>query len=242
MAVSDSRSPLNSASGLRNNSLPQSSPSTRTRTLVIAGSPDRRARLEKLLRGTPSIEVVGVLPGAAGATAYIEHWQPEAVIIDLELNPRNAESLLAAIASNFPGLAVIVLAENLEAARTTRMLHSGVSSILERDSSREQIAAAIQAVTEELIVLQPEIMNSLLGKSTGSDAAETEPLLEELTRREVEVLGMVAAGLANREIASRLGVSEHTIKFHISSILGKLGASSRTEAVTCGIKRGLILL
>ncbi len=85
-------------------------------------------------------------------------------------------------------------------------------------------------------------MNSLLGKSTGSDAAETEPLLEELTRREVEVLGMVAAGLANREIASRLGVSEHTIKFHISSILGKLGASSRTEAVTCGIKRGLILL
>jgi NarL family two-component system response regulator YdfI len=231
---------LNSASGLRNNSLPQSSPSTRTRTLVIAGSQDRRARLERWLRGTTSIEVVGVLPGAAGANAYVEHWRPEAVIIDLEPNPGNAESLLAVISTNFPKLAVIVLAENLEAA--PRMLRSGVSSILERDSSREQIAAAIQAAVEELIVLQPEIMNSLLGKSTGRDAAVTELLLEELTRREVEVLGMVAAGLANREIASRLGVSEHTIKFHISSILGKLGASSRTEAVTCGIKRGLILL
>ena len=69
-----------------------------------------------------------------------------------------------------------------------------------------------------------------------------ESLVEELTRRELEVLHMLAAGSGNREIASQLGVSEHTVKFHVSSILGKLGAATRTEAVTRGYKEGLILM
>ena len=83
-------------------------------------------------------------------------------------------------------------------------------------------------------------MKSFEDREKGTE--QMEPMLEELTRREMEVLRMVADGLSNREIAARLSVSEHTIKFHISSVLGKLGASSRTEAVTQGIKRGLILL
>jgi len=66
--------------------------------------------------------------------------------------------------------------------------------------------------------------------------------VEELTPREVEVLRLLADGLGNKEVALRLGISDHTVKFHISSILAKLGAGSRTEAVTLGIRRGLILL
>ena len=219
---------------------------------MIAGSGARRAALERLLRGA-AIQVVGVLPGTVGASAYVEHWQPDAVLIDLDLNRQSAESLVAWVSGSFSGLAVVILADHLEAAVIARMLRSGVASILQRDSSPEQIAAAIEAAAEELVVLGPEVAQAIVARNAANidkalqndaddDSASIDPLVEELTPRELEVLRMVAAGLANREIASRLGISEHTIKFHISSILGKLGASSRTEAVTHGIKRGLILL
>lgn len=196
------------------------------------------------MAGAASIAVVGALPRVAGAGAYVQHWQPDAALIDLERNvdASDIESLLATLSRSSSQVAVIVLADHPEPARTARMLYSGASSVLQGDSSREQIAAAIQASVEELVVLSPETMDGLLAQRASNDPADIEPLPEELTPRELEVLRMVAAGLANREIASRLGISEHTIKFHISSILGKLDASSRTEAVAHGIKRGLILL
>jgi two-component system, NarL family, response regulator YdfI len=248
---------LNSASAPRNSVPAQKRPAIAAiRTLIIAASAERRAALQKLLRGAASIAVVGVLPGTAAAGAYVQHWQPDAVLIDLGLNPGNTERLVAEASGNFSGLTVIVLADHPEAAWTARMLRAGISSILPRDASCPQITAAIQAASEELVVLHPEIVDGMLSESLldesllegegsdveGSGSRDIEPLVEELTRREVEVLRMVAAGLGNREIASRLGVSEHTIKFHVSSILGKLGATSRTEAVTNGIRRGLILL
>jgi DNA-binding NarL/FixJ family response regulator len=161
--------------------------------------------------------------------------------MESSVKPADVESLLGICSRSFSGIAVILLVDHLESAWTVRMLHSGASSILQRDASLEQVAAAIRGSAEELIVLTTEIMDEVLARS-GVNAADLEPLLEELTPRELEVLRMVASGLANREIAARLGVSEHTIKFHISSILGKLGAASRTEAVAHGIKRGLVLL
>jgi len=223
---------LNWVSGPRD-SLATASPSstTATRTLVIAGSGARRAALERLLRGA-AIQVVGVLPGTAGASAYIEHWQPDAVLIDLDLSRQSAASLMALVSGSFSGLAVVVLADHLEATVIARMLRSGIASILQRDSSPEQIGAAIEAAAEELVVLGADVAQVMVARNS---AARTKGLRDDADDGS-------EAGLANREIASRLGISGHTIKFHISSILGKLGASSRTEAVTHGIKRGLILL
>src|SRR5581483_1093680 len=243
----------NSASAPRNSMSAQKRLSiAATRTVIIAASAERRTALEKLLRGAASVTVVGALPATASFEAYMQHWQPDAVLIDLDFNLENAARLVTEASSNFSGLTVIALADHPESAWTARILRAGCSSILSRDASCQQIAAAIQAASEELIVLQPEIVEGMLKESLleeshgpdveGGDSQDMEPLVEELTRREVEVLRMVAEGLANREIATRLHVSEHTIKFHVSSILGKLGAASRTEAVTCGIKRGFILL
>ena len=184
-----------------------------------------------------------MLPGAAGAQAYVQEWQPCAVLVDLEsaAKPEEIEALLETCSREVCDIPVVLLVEYLEPPATLRMLRSGVSSILQRESSPEQIAAAIRGSAEELVVLSPEAMDDLLTER-GTQAADLEPLIEELTPRELEVLRLAAAGLANREIAARLGISEHTIKFHISSILGKLGAASRTEAVAHGIKRGLVLL
>jgi DNA-binding NarL/FixJ family response regulator len=91
-------------------------------------------------------------------------------------------------------------------------------------------------------VLGSEIANSLSERLPHSRSAEPLVPAEELTERELQVLELLAEGIGNREIATRLKISEHTVKFHISSILGKLQASSRTEAVTYGIRQGLIVI
>ena len=126
-----------------------------------------------------------------------------------------------------------------------QMLSTGRVSLLPLTLSAEQLQSAIAALTAGLMVLHPEIAE-VLSPSTGNrfSSAEglPEPLLEPLTTREIEVLNQLAAGLSNKAIASDLGISEHTVKFHISAILSKLGAASRTEAVTVGIRTGLVML
>jgi DNA-binding NarL/FixJ family response regulator len=137
------------------------------------------------------------------------------------------------------GAAVVLLADNPETSWIAQLLASRPSAVLSRNCGERQLAAAVQSVSAGLIVLEPDTMQGLLRPPL--DTIELEPD-EELTRRETEVLRMMTAGLSNRGIASTLGISEHTVKFHIASIFGKLGTSSRTEAVTEGIQRGLVLL
>lgn len=113
-------------------------------------------------------------------------------------------------------------------------LQAGASAVLETDASEEQVAAAVTGVFHELAVLPASAM----------DPSEPRALLERaspLTARELEILSLLAAGDSNKTIADRLSLSVHTVKFHISSILSKLGASSRTEAVTLGLKLGIVL-
>jgi NarL family two-component system response regulator YdfI len=90
------------------------------------------------------------------------------------------------------------------------------------------------------VLLDPEVTQNLVARVQPRNGLTAAP--EDLTPREIEVLRMLAEGFGNREMASRLGISDHTVKFHVSSILDKLGAASRTEAVTLGIRMGLILL
>jgi two-component system, NarL family, response regulator YdfI len=116
-----------------------------------------------------------------------------------------------------------------------------VKSILPREAASEEIVAAMHAAHTGLVLLDPAIAQQIVER-VGSATTQIPTSYENLTPRENEVLAMLAEGLANREIADRLGVSDHTIKFHISSILDKLGASTRTEAVTLGLRMGLIVL
>jgi DNA-binding NarL/FixJ family response regulator len=123
-----------------------------------------------------------------------------------------------------------------------RALRYGIRGLLPQTASVEELASAVRAVAAGLLVISPEFGDVMLSQSNTAEAEESEVAIEALTPREQQVLAMLSEGLLNKEIADRMQISEHTVKFHISSIMGKLGASSRTEAVTRGIRRGLVFV
>jgi len=137
---------------------------------------------------------------------------------------------------------LVVLLEDLEHDAGTRALRAGARAVLPRDAAPEEIRAAVQAVAAGLAALPADLAIALLdGKS--SDGAHA-PLDTDgtLTPREREILTLLGEGLGNREIAVRLGISEHTVKTHLAAIYEKLEASNRAEAVATGLRRGLIML
>jgi two-component system, NarL family, response regulator YdfI len=201
--------------------------------LIFAQSTERRLALGAMLSREPDISLIDV--SAPDLNATLGQARPGVVVVDLD------GDLAASIETlSESGTAVVLLADNPETSWVAHLLTSRPSAVLRRNCSERQLAAAVQAVSAGLIVFEPDSMRGLLRPPR--DAIELEPGDEELTPRETEVLRMMTAGLSNREIASTLGISEHTVKFHIASIFGKLGTSSRTEAVTEGIRRGLVLL
>jgi NarL family two-component system response regulator YdfI len=211
------------------------------RVLLAAASAVRRAGLETLVKQAPLLELAGSVHGAPAVTQYAAQLQPDVVLVDLENQDRSHESAalpaLPRIPSSFP---VVALIDEPSSDWTAHALRSGVRAILPRDSGMDEILAAIQAAHGGLVLLDPEVTQSLAARIP--TPAARAPALEDLTPREIEVLRMLAEGLGNREMAARLGISDHTVKFHISSILDKLGAATRTEAVTMGIRMGIILL
>ena len=207
------------------------------RVLVGASSEVVRTGLGAVLAKAPNVQVVGSFP-IDTLLAQIEDLQPDVVLLDLE--SAADESLPLEIKDDPLNVAIVVLTDNTEGSWSAEALRSGVRAILPRDATSEEIRAAIQAAAMGLVVLHSAAFDALL--SPIPERSELEPSDQILTPREIEVLRMIAAGLGNKEIASKLTISEHTVKFHISSIFAKLGASSRTEAVTLGIRRGLIMI
>jgi len=210
------------------------------RVFIVAALPLARAGLENLLAAR-EVEVVGSTATIDTLADVLADAAPDVVLIDSSGEPN--EPLLESILAS--GLAsdvnVVILGEGMTPAASTDALRAGVRAALPGDTSPEQLVAALQAVASGLIVLHPANINEVLPAGSAATRAPGE-LAESLTRRELEVLQMLAGGLSNKEIAARLNISEHTAKFHVASILGKLGAGSRTEAVAIGIRRGLVLL
>jgi NarL family two-component system response regulator YdfI len=136
----------------------------------------------------------------------------------------------------------VLLTDDITEPALARLFPLGVRAILPRDASAFEISAAIEAVGQDLAAITPELLESLLAKNSGTRNDEVEGLQEPLTAREQEVLALLAEGAGNKEIAAKLNISENTAKFHVSSILGKLGSTTRTEAVSRGYRLGLILI
>ncbi len=199
---------------------------------VMASVQARRNRLEQVVRAEPTLRFAGIAPTFPFLRSLVNELPIQVVIIDLEFaaDVENTQEWLAELTS---AVAVVMLASTADPRIFNNFLGAEKGALLRSDASDEQIIQAIHSTSVGLLALD----SALVPKPD-----ESETISEELTPRETEVLRLLAEGDSNREIAERLDISEHTIKFHIRSILGKLGASTRTEAVTRGIRSGLIEL
>ena len=210
------------------------------RVLVAAASTARRGDLELVVRNNSAFRLVGSVPVLSGLAMRARAMQPDVILVDLPIPDASFTSTAAALDQG--GIAVVALIDAVDAAWTARVLRAGVRGLVSRESTPAEIRSAIQAASSGMVLLDSDLARELVAHR-GIDASEsTLETVEELTPREIEVLRMMAEGLGNKEIAARLGISDHTVKFHISSILAKVGASGRTEAVTIGIRMGLVLL
>jgi two-component system, NarL family, response regulator YdfI len=207
------------------------------RVLVVATAAVSRAGLSATLSINHEISVVGMASDLDGLVEEVERSQPDVILIDLGDSPQTSvwEKLtLLQTTQKSPGIPIALYdwEGNLDAA-----IRAGVRGILPDTSTELELSAAIEAIARGWVVLPPTAMELFDLR----EKVHTHPV-QILTPREIEVLIQIGAGLGNKAIARNLHFSEHTVKFHISSIFQKLNVSTRTEAVTAGVRMGLILL
>lgn len=201
--------------------------------LIVADDPLVRAGLGALLSGQPTVTISGQT-GSDDLSAALLAFLPDVLVWDLGWEPERRIEVLSAFTDS-AALPVVALLATPAAAGAVRA--AGARALLARDVDGAQIAAAAAAVLERLLVFAEPMVAALPTTSVGEDVA-----VEPLSPRELDVLRRMAEGLSNKQIARDLDISEHTVKFHVNAVLGKLGAQSRTEAVVRATRAGLILL
>ena len=207
-----------------------------TRVLVAAPTPMLRAGLHTLL-ATSELQVVGEASTPeqlANALSGVD------VVVVSGALWEAAARLLGASAG--PGPALIVLSDDERLVGTLRGLSLRSWGLVPPDASAAELQAAVTAAALGLIVLAQPLGDRLLAGRVAVTALPADESDEPLTSREHEVLDLLGQGLSNKQIARRLAISEHTVKFHVSALYAKLGATSRTDAVSRGARRGLITL
>jgi two-component system, NarL family, response regulator YdfI len=191
------------------------------RLLIAAPAAVVRAGLEALAASNPHVQLMGAFDDLAS----VEALRPDVVLAALPLSDLSPPA-------NGHTPAYVLLSE---APWTTGAIRLGVRAILPRDASAAEIMAAIEAAAAGLAVIRPDDLALLVPTPVSAEPSN-------LTPRELEVLRWMADGAANKAIAFALDISEHTVKFHVASVLSKLNAGSRTEAVAIGLRKGLVML
>lgn len=220
---------------------------TPLRIAILARVPLVREGLRALLSESPDLRVI-TLASLDEITDDAPGEEPAVLLLDVQILEREGWGLLNDLRTELPALTILIVGDNASDLRVARALELGARGYLLRESSADEMANAIRAAHSGTIALHPSLVARLLEtRSTNQDRPEDdEPelddLIEPLSDRELDVLRLMTRGMANKQIASELFITEHTVKFHIRSILGKLGAANRTEAVTLGLQRGLVSL
>ncbi len=204
------------------------------RVLVAAVDSLARAGLAALVSDLPECEVVGQTAGDEKLEDELELYEPDVMVWDLGLDPTQTLDRLASLRDSGTPVVALVPSEGISGIAWA----GGARGILSRQVEGAGLLAAMRAVTEGLTAIDSHLADELFSVR---EPVPEQPV-ESLTSRELEVLWLLADGQPNKSIASRLDISEHTVKFHVNSILGKLGAQSRTQAVSLATRLGLIKL
>jgi two-component system NarL family response regulator len=205
-------------------------PPGKIRVLVVEDNFYTRLGAMAFLRGQPDIEVVGEAPDGQEGLRLHEALRPDVTLVDLRMPRMDGEQLIAALAGRTPPARVLVLTHYQGDENIFRALEAGAQGYLTKEASGEELVAGIRAVHAGERFLPPEIVARLADRE-GQRA---------LTRREVAVLELIADGASNREVARALVISARTVEVYVASILSKLEATSRTEAVAIATRRGIL--
>ena len=207
---------------------------TDLRVLIVGDDSLARAGLAAMLADQPGYTVVGQVSGEDDLRAGVGIYQPHVVVWDLGWDPASTLERIADLNENATPVVVLLPDE----AHAQEAMAAGCRGLLLRDTDSTSLLDTLTAVAAGMVVLASHLAPTALP----SAAHAPTPPAEALTPRELEVLRLLAEGLPNKAIAYRLEISEHTVKFHVNSILTKLNAQSRTEAVINATRLGLILL
>ena len=210
------------------------------RVTIVSPALATRMGLRSLLSDDPRMQIIGEAASLADIEAGLDEadvviWSP-ALMVD-----QDSLSVERANLSIGESTALLLIHGDPKVIVELARLRVRAWGMLSQESSQAEIIAAIEAVNEGLIVMNPTWLEYLRAGQVG-DNHENNGLVESLTGREIEILQLLALGLTNKQIAHKLGISTHTVKFHVSSIFGKMGTTNRTETVKLGLKMGLILL
>jgi DNA-binding NarL/FixJ family response regulator len=206
------------------------------RVVVIASSVTVKVGLNTLLQTDPDIDVVRDYDDISTTIKFPDI--DVVVIYGVSVSPSGINQ----IADNYPQAAPLILTEDPGVIQFVSSSWQKAWGILPLDASAEAILSAVHALSEGLIINHPSFMGGISAGNSSLSDFTSKVILETLTDREMEVLQLLALGLANKQIAQELGISPNTVKFHVSLIYDKLGVTNRTEAVRRGIQGGLISL
>ncbi len=199
-----------------------------------------RSGLARLLAAQPGLLVVGEAGNGAEAVRLVERLDPDVVLMDIRMPEVDGIEATRQILRARPGVRVLILTTFHTDAYVLDALRSGASGYVLKDSSVEAIASSIQAVMSSERVVSGPIAQRMVGMLTGD--LPTREFYDGLTTRELEVLKMIASGMPNKRIAYKLGISEKTVRNHISHIYEKLDIYDRSQAVLYAVRKGLVEL
>lgn len=202
------------------------------RILLADDHPMLREGVAGLVADQPDMQLVGEASNGREAIDQFRKHRPDITLLDLQMPEMNGIDAILAIRSEFPEARIVVLTTYTGDAQILRALKAGAQAYLLKSALRRELLDTIRVVHNGQRRIPPEVAAQL-----AEHAAD-----DSLTLREIEVLRLIAAGKANKIVASDLLITEETVKGHVKSILSKLGASDRTHAVTIALKRGIIEL
>ncbi|HSQ17271.1 MAG TPA: response regulator transcription factor, partial [Anaerolineales bacterium] len=206
---------------------------SRIRIIIADDHPVVRDGLCGMLESQPDFEVVGEAADGEATLRLANELLPDLILMDLRMPVVDGASATRQIKSRQPGGRILVLTTYDSDADILPAIEAGATGYLLKDTSREELYHAIRAAASGEPFFAPSVARRLIRRIRSPDE-------EKLSSRELEVLGLVAGGASNNDIASRLHISQATVKSHLIHIFGKLGVSDRTAAVTVALQRGLI--
>jgi DNA-binding NarL/FixJ family response regulator len=209
-----------------------------TRLLIVDDHAVVRLGIKMVLNTRANVQVVGEATDGQDAIRQVEELQPDLVLMDLVLPQIDGIEIMARIKKKYPIIKVIVLTASEDILQIKAAISAGADGYLLKDADADTLLTGIEAVQQGDMALHPRVARHLIKNLT--NPTNDEACAEHLTRREKEVLQLLAQGLSNKEMAGILGVRTGTIKIYVSNILGKLDVTSRTEAAVWALQIGLV--